>query len=40
VFLSLRAYGSDDREQPDKLSQKLQLGPDVLAQLKRILEGV
>ncbi|HAL84391.1 MAG: hypothetical protein CML80_02860 [Rhodobiaceae bacterium] len=40
VFLSLRTYGSDDREHPEKWSQKIQLGPDTLAQLKRILEGV
>lgn len=40
VFLNLRTYGSDNRKQPDKWSQKLQLGPDALAQLKRILERV
>lgn len=40
VFLSLRTYGWNDREQPDQVSQKLQIGPDALAQLKRILEGV
>ena len=40
VFLNLRTYGSDARKTDKKLSQKFQLGPDTLAQLKRILEGV
>lgn len=40
VFLSLRTYGSDNRDRPDQVSQKLQIGPDALVQLKRILEGV
>ena len=39
VFLNLRTYGSDARKTDKKLCQKFQLGPDTLAQLKRILEG-
>lgn len=39
-FLYIRTFGSVNREMPDKPSQQLQFGPEVIAQLKRILEEV
>ncbi len=40
IYLNIRSHGSKNRENPNDLSQKLQLGPDALVQLKRILAGV
>ena len=40
TYPNIRSYGSQTREKPESLSQKLQLGPEAIAQLKRILEEV
>jgi len=40
TYLNIRTYGSEDREKPNIASQKLQLGPEAIAQLKRILAEV
>jgi hypothetical protein len=40
IYLNIRTYGSAAREHPNDMSQKLQLGPDAIAQLKRILAEV
>jgi len=39
-FLYIRTFGSVNREIPDKPSQQIQLGPEAIAQLKKILEEV
>ena len=36
-YLQLDTYGSDDRENPGKVSQSLQFSPDALKQLKEVL---
>lgn len=40
IYLNVRTYGSPNREKPESPSQKLQLGPEAIAQLKRILDEV
>lgn len=40
IYLNIRTYGSVNREQPENMSQKLQLGPEAIEQLKQILEEV
>lgn len=40
TYLNIRTYGSVNREKPESLSQKLQLGPEAIEQLKRILAEV
>lgn len=40
TFLNIRTYGRETREKPNEMSQKLQLGPEAIEQLKRILEEV
>ena len=39
-YLQIDTYGSATRKMPGKKSQSLQFGPDALAQLRTILEGV
>lgn len=39
-YLKIRTFGSDERDKPQSASQIIQLGPEALAQLKRILEEV
>ncbi|NBR78551.1 MAG: hypothetical protein EBT71_00665 [Alphaproteobacteria bacterium] len=40
TFLYIRTFGSEERENPEKPSQQFQLGPEAIAQLKEILEGI
>ena len=40
TFLNIRTRGSLDREKPGTANQKLQLGPEAIEQLKRILTEI
>ena len=39
-ILQINTYGSNERQIPGKVSQTLQFGPQGLAQLKAILNGI
>ena len=39
-FLSIRTNGSEQRENPDQSSQKIQFGPETIQELKKILADI